>query len=207
MFLPQSGGWYAQRSWGHWSKWQLPVSLKCICCRIERQLISRISWKLFLLMQVVARDDDQGSNGQLSYVLSGGNDEGVFSLSSSGQLSLTQTLDRETRGKYILLITASDSGKAEDDWFHPEMLDGWFYSGSFSSHCFIISSLSLNLISLNSRLYHPGADECRCGHAACLYDGCEDLRLCCTSYKDFGKFQGFRLMLTQNNSFDNSLNE
>lgn len=43
-------------------------------------------------------------------MLSGGNDEGVFSLSSSGQLSLTQTLDREAQGKYVLLITATDSG-------------------------------------------------------------------------------------------------
>ncbi|XP_054647394.1 protocadherin Fat 4 isoform X1 [Dunckerocampus dactyliophorus] len=62
------------------------------------------------ILQVVARDDDQGANGQLSYMLSGGNDEGAFSLSSSGQLSLTQTLDREAQGKYVLLITATDSG-------------------------------------------------------------------------------------------------
>ncbi|KAE8285645.1 Protocadherin Fat 4 [Larimichthys crocea] len=62
------------------------------------------------ILQVVARDDDQGANGQLSYMLSGGNDEAAFSLSSSGQLSLTQTLDREAQGKYTLLITATDSG-------------------------------------------------------------------------------------------------
>ncbi|XP_037118459.1 protocadherin Fat 4 [Syngnathus acus] len=62
------------------------------------------------ILQVVARDDDQGANGQLSYMLSGGNDEGGFSLSASGQLSLTHTLDREAQGKYVLLITATDSG-------------------------------------------------------------------------------------------------
>uniref|UniRef100_A0A8D3DRM0 Protocadherin Fat 4 n=1 Tax=Scophthalmus maximus TaxID=52904 RepID=A0A8D3DRM0_SCOMX len=62
------------------------------------------------ILQVVARDDDQGANSQLSYMLSGGNDEGAFSLSSSGQLSLTRTLDREARGKYVLLVTATDSG-------------------------------------------------------------------------------------------------
>ncbi|TNM98565.1 hypothetical protein fugu_013129, partial [Takifugu bimaculatus] len=62
------------------------------------------------ILQVVARDDDQGANGQLSYMLSGGNDEGAFSLSSSGQLSLTQTVDREARSRYVLLITATDSG-------------------------------------------------------------------------------------------------
>ncbi|XP_046896500.1 protocadherin Fat 4 [Hypomesus transpacificus] len=62
------------------------------------------------VLQVVARDDDQGANGQLSYMLSGGNEEGSFSLSSSGQLSLTHTLDREARGQYTLLVTATDSG-------------------------------------------------------------------------------------------------
>lgn len=62
---------------------------------------------------MVARDDDQGANGQLSYVLSGGNDEGAFSLSSSGQLSLTRTVDRESRSEYVLLISATDSGEAD----------------------------------------------------------------------------------------------
>ncbi|CAB1455765.1 unnamed protein product [Pleuronectes platessa] len=62
------------------------------------------------ILQVVARDDDQGAHSQLSYMLSGGNDEAAFSLSSSGQLSLTQTLDREAQGKYVLLVTATDSG-------------------------------------------------------------------------------------------------
>lgn len=62
------------------------------------------------LLQVQARDEDQDSNGQLSYVLIGGNEDGVFSLSSSGLLVQTRTLDRETRGTYVLLVSASDSG-------------------------------------------------------------------------------------------------
>lgn len=66
----------------------------------------------FCVSQVVARDDDQGANGQLSYMLSGENDNGAFSLSSSGQLSVTRTLDREAQAKYVLLITATDSGEA-----------------------------------------------------------------------------------------------
>lgn len=61
-------------------------------------------------LQVVARDDDQGANGQLSYMLSGGNEEGAFSLSASGQLGLTRTVDREARSRYVLLVTAADSG-------------------------------------------------------------------------------------------------
>ncbi|XP_061109179.1 protocadherin Fat 4 isoform X2 [Conger conger] len=62
------------------------------------------------ILQVVARDDDQGLNGQLTYILSGGNEEGAFSLSHDGQLSITQSLDREAQDSYTLVITASDSG-------------------------------------------------------------------------------------------------
>ncbi|KAG7461989.1 hypothetical protein MATL_G00197140 [Megalops atlanticus] len=62
------------------------------------------------ILQVVARDDDQGTNGQLTYVLSGGNEDGAFSLSSNGQLSLIQSLDREVQDTYTLIITATDSG-------------------------------------------------------------------------------------------------
>ncbi|XP_024116845.1 protocadherin Fat 4 isoform X2 [Oryzias melastigma] len=62
------------------------------------------------ILQVVARDDDQGANSQLSYMLSAGDDEGAFTLSSAGQLSVTKTLDRELGAEYTLLITATDSG-------------------------------------------------------------------------------------------------
>lgn len=107
---------------------------KHISCTRRRSLILRISLEAcFCVFQVVARDDDQGANGQLSYMLSGGNDEGAFSLSSSGQLSLTQTLDREAQGKYILLITATDSGETagevlscEGGWYHLELFERWF---------------------------------------------------------------------------------
>uniref|UniRef100_H3AQ83 FAT atypical cadherin 4 n=1 Tax=Latimeria chalumnae TaxID=7897 RepID=H3AQ83_LATCH len=62
------------------------------------------------VLQVVARDDDQGMNSQLTYSLLGGNEDGAFTLSTSGQLSLVQSLDRETKEQYVLLITATDSG-------------------------------------------------------------------------------------------------
>ncbi|XP_006629223.2 protocadherin Fat 4 [Lepisosteus oculatus] len=62
------------------------------------------------VLQVVARDDDQGLNSQLIYTLTGGNEERAFSLSPSGQLSLIQSLDREAKEKYSLIITATDSG-------------------------------------------------------------------------------------------------
>lgn len=60
----------------------------------------------------MARDDDQGSNSKLSYVLFGGNEDSAFTLSSSGELRVTQSLDRETKEHFVLLITATDSGKS-----------------------------------------------------------------------------------------------
>jgi len=60
----------------------------------------------------VARDDDQGLNSKLTYVLVSGNEEGAFILSASGELRLVQSLDRERKEQYVLLITAADSGKA-----------------------------------------------------------------------------------------------
>ncbi|CAH2300904.1 protocadherin Fat 4 [Pelobates cultripes] len=63
-----------------------------------------------IILQVVARDDDQGLNSRLTYALASGNEDGAFKLSSSGQLSLMKSLDREVKEQYILLITAVDSG-------------------------------------------------------------------------------------------------
>uniref|UniRef100_A0A2K6SJR2 FAT atypical cadherin 4 n=1 Tax=Saimiri boliviensis boliviensis TaxID=39432 RepID=A0A2K6SJR2_SAIBB len=62
------------------------------------------------ILQVVARDDDQGSNSKLSYVLFGGNEDNAFTLSASGELRVTQSLDRETKEHFVLTITATDSG-------------------------------------------------------------------------------------------------
>uniref|UniRef100_A0A8W4FHP9 Protocadherin Fat 4 n=1 Tax=Sus scrofa TaxID=9823 RepID=A0A8W4FHP9_PIG len=62
------------------------------------------------ILQVVARDDDQGSNSKLSYVLSGANEDSAFTLSASGELRVTQSLDRETKEHFVLSITATDSG-------------------------------------------------------------------------------------------------
>uniref|UniRef100_A0A8B9X8Z2 Protocadherin Fat 4 n=1 Tax=Bos mutus grunniens TaxID=30521 RepID=A0A8B9X8Z2_BOSMU len=65
------------------------------------------------VLQVVARDDDQGSNSKLSYVLFGGNEDNAFTLSASGELRVTQSLDRETKEHFVLLITATDSEQAD----------------------------------------------------------------------------------------------
>uniref|UniRef100_A0A8C5P425 FAT atypical cadherin 4 n=1 Tax=Jaculus jaculus TaxID=51337 RepID=A0A8C5P425_JACJA len=62
------------------------------------------------ILQVVARDDDQGLNSKLSYVLVGGNEDAAFTLTASGELQVTQSLDRETREHFVLTITAADLG-------------------------------------------------------------------------------------------------
>lgn len=46
-------------------------------------------------------------------MLVAGNEEGAFTLSASGELRLVQSLDREAKEQYVLLITAADSGKAK----------------------------------------------------------------------------------------------
>ncbi|KAL9851842.1 LOW QUALITY PROTEIN: protocadherin Fat 4 [Geothlypis trichas] len=63
-----------------------------------------------VILQVVARDDDQGLNSKLTYVLVAGNEEGAFTLSGSGELRLERSLDREAKEQYLLLVTAADAG-------------------------------------------------------------------------------------------------
>ncbi|KAK2163196.1 hypothetical protein LSH36_84g09039 [Paralvinella palmiformis] len=64
------------------------------------------------VVQVIARDDDSLPNGKLTYFIES-QDEGtsVFSMNSStGIITADQTLDRETRQQYELIVTAVDSG-------------------------------------------------------------------------------------------------
>ncbi|XP_058048914.1 protocadherin Fat 4 isoform X2 [Ahaetulla prasina] len=63
-----------------------------------------------IILQVVARDDDQGLNSKLTYFLIYGNEDGAFTLSGNGELHLVQSLDREKKKEYIMLVTAVDSG-------------------------------------------------------------------------------------------------
>ncbi|XP_059821083.1 protocadherin Fat 4 [Hypanus sabinus] len=62
------------------------------------------------ILQVIARDDDQGLNSQLTYTIVGGNEEGAFTLTSNGQLSLVTSLDRETTAQFVLTVIATDAG-------------------------------------------------------------------------------------------------
>ena len=65
----------------------------------------------FILRQVHADDQDLGYNGDLVYVISGGDRDAAFSINmTSGVVSIMSGLDRERTGEYMLNITACDLG-------------------------------------------------------------------------------------------------
>ncbi len=58
-----------------------------------------------------ATDADSGTNGQLSYSITSGNDQEAFNLDSiRGTLSVARALDRETTASYNLTVYAIDGG-------------------------------------------------------------------------------------------------
>ncbi|XP_051882576.1 protocadherin Fat 4-like isoform X2 [Pristis pectinata] len=63
-----------------------------------------------IVYQLLGRDDDLDSNSKLTYKIKRGNEDGKFSLSTNGELSLLQSLDREIQEEYMLLVTATDAG-------------------------------------------------------------------------------------------------
>ncbi|XP_076056754.1 dachsous cadherin-related 1 [Oratosquilla oratoria] len=65
---------------------------------------------LSIIHTVLATDRDAGLNGHITYSISGGNVGNKFTIDTySGQLS-SRPLDRESRAKYFLEITAEDRG-------------------------------------------------------------------------------------------------
>lgn len=65
---------------------------------------------LSVIHTVLATDRDSGLNGEVTYSIVGGDSGNKFNIDSyTGQLS-SKPLDRETRGKYFLVITAEDRG-------------------------------------------------------------------------------------------------
>ncbi|KAJ8256466.1 hypothetical protein COCON_G00186180 [Conger conger] len=63
-----------------------------------------------VIHQVSALDEDLGMNSQLTYSITRGNEEGLFSLSPGGTLRVLHSLDREQRTQHMLHIMAVDSG-------------------------------------------------------------------------------------------------
>ncbi|XP_019623295.1 PREDICTED: protocadherin Fat 4-like [Branchiostoma belcheri] len=62
------------------------------------------------LLQLNCTDADVDANGELSYLISAGNDEGIFNISSDGTISLDKEADFETTTSYSLAVVATDGG-------------------------------------------------------------------------------------------------
>ncbi|XP_076023905.1 LOW QUALITY PROTEIN: protocadherin-16-like, partial [Genypterus blacodes] len=65
----------------------------------------------FVILYVMARDEDEGENGRVSYRITAGNGAGRFSLNpNTGSLSILKALDREEQDVYNLTVLAEDHG-------------------------------------------------------------------------------------------------
>ncbi|XP_040006119.1 protocadherin-16 isoform X2 [Xiphias gladius] len=65
----------------------------------------------FVILYVMARDEDEGENGQVSYRIQSGNSAGRFSLNpNTGSFSILKALDREEQEVFNLTIVAEDHG-------------------------------------------------------------------------------------------------
>ncbi|XP_016148051.1 protocadherin-23 [Sinocyclocheilus grahami] len=63
-----------------------------------------------LVHHVMAKDEDEGSNGHVIYSVISGNEMGYFHMESTGHLYLNSSLDYESQNVHILTIQARDSG-------------------------------------------------------------------------------------------------
>lgn len=64
-----------------------------------------------LVVTVSASDEDLGSNGEVSYDFSGGNDQGLFTINKlNGQIKVAKDLDYEQQSLHILYVNALDKG-------------------------------------------------------------------------------------------------
>uniref|UniRef100_A0A671K679 Protocadherin-16 n=1 Tax=Sinocyclocheilus anshuiensis TaxID=1608454 RepID=A0A671K679_9TELE len=63
-----------------------------------------------LVHHLMAKDEDEGSNGHVIYSVISGNEMGYFHMESTGHLYLNSSLDYESQNVHILTIQARDSG-------------------------------------------------------------------------------------------------
>ena len=59
---------------------------------------------------LMATDDDQGTNGEISYTIYSGNEEDRFGIFPNGMIYVKKFLDREETDLYNLIVTATDAG-------------------------------------------------------------------------------------------------
>lgn len=61
--------------------------------------------------KVFATDNDMGKNKEITYNIKTGNEEGKFNMNEkTGEITLNQTLDHETKASHPLVVTATDHG-------------------------------------------------------------------------------------------------
>ncbi|XP_074651233.1 protocadherin Fat 1-like [Tubulanus polymorphus] len=64
------------------------------------------------IIKMAATDADEGFNGKLQFVISGGNNDSCFTIDTdSGEVKILSPLDRETTDYYALSISVSDLGR------------------------------------------------------------------------------------------------
>ena len=67
-----------------------------------------------VILRFHAVDPDDGTNGQVTYVITSGNIDNTFGINgNTGELSALKLIDREARSSYTLTVTASDSGSPQ----------------------------------------------------------------------------------------------
>ena len=68
-----------------------------------------------LVATVTATDKDAGTNAQLTYSITSGNQDNRFTISNKGEVRSTQVLDYEQKSSYNLGITVQDGGSPSKD--------------------------------------------------------------------------------------------
>ncbi|ROL53145.1 Protocadherin-16 [Anabarilius grahami] len=63
-----------------------------------------------LVHHIMAKDEDEGSNGHVVYSIISGNEKGYFYMEHTGHLYLNSSLDYESQHVYILNVQARDNG-------------------------------------------------------------------------------------------------
>ena len=82
----------------------------CEETRITMTLPEAIHPDQLPLLRLSCIDRDQGPNGELTYTIVMGDDEGIFAVNGSGVVSAQQTLDFEMEQRHSLLILVADGG-------------------------------------------------------------------------------------------------
>ncbi|XP_067261327.1 protocadherin-23 isoform X2 [Chanodichthys erythropterus] len=77
---------------------------------MEEACVSEDAELGLLIHHIMAKDEDEGSNGHVIYSIISGNEKGHFYMQHTGHLYLNSSLDYESQHVYILNVQARDNG-------------------------------------------------------------------------------------------------